>query len=381
MAFRGMGLVLAVEGRRRGVGDVRVHRVHVEEGGEAATGLEPREGGVHHDVRPHELARPVAFPVQAREVVEAAVEARLGPVDHRVRDRGPRGVALGLEHLGERHVGGVERVAKLHRAVLGGEERGEDRGHRRLRPGGVDHRLVEHDRVLGERVEVGCRVPRVAVGSGVVRPKRVHEIDDDEGRVGGGGGDGRRAPEGLPGVAGGIESPGFQTQLDVAPGEPGEVDVSRHPAAVFRVRERVQELGEEDALSTVLSRLHDELDPGSVLELGRDRTGEDEAGPPGEGEAENEAAGGATGKRPPHHVVDAHRAAERLDDGRAVERGGPRLDEAVAGVDEIDGRRLPSAGHEGERGCRQGPPLPSSHSAHRQTSKLARAAGRDQTTL
>ena len=81
---------------------------------------------------------------------------------------------------GDRDVRGVERVAQLHGAVLAGQARGEDRGHRRLRPRGVRDRRVEDDRVLREGVELGGRLARVAVDAGVVGAQRVHEVDDRE---------------------------------------------------------------------------------------------------------------------------------------------------------------------------------------------------------
>jgi hypothetical protein len=378
---RGMGLVLAVEGRRGRVGDVRVHGVHVEEGREAAAHVQPRERGVHHHVRAHELARAVALAVQPREVVEAAVEARLRAVDHGVRDRGAGGVALGLQHLGERDVRGVERIAQLHRAVLPGQERREDRGDGRLRPRGLGHRLLEHDRVPGEGVERGRRVALVAVGPRVVGPQRVHEVDDHERRVRRGRRDGRSSPERLAGIARGIEAARLQCQLDVSAGVLGEIHVRGDPAPVLRMRQRIEELRIERVLASGAPDLDDKLDARPVLELRRDRSGEGEPRSRRYVQPERDVAGRPAGQRAPHHVVDSDRLSHGLLEAVAVERSRARVDQAVSRAHEVDGRRLVPTSGDGEGGRGRCPPHPSPRCAHGQTLKLARPAGRDQTTL
>ncbi len=134
------GLEHPVEGRGRRVGHVRVHGVHVQEGRQAPPGAQEAERGVDDDVGAHELAAPVVARVQAGEGLEAGVEGRLGAVDDRVGDRRAGREAALREPARDRGVRRVERVAQLHRAVLRRQARGEDRGHRGLRPRGVHDR-------------------------------------------------------------------------------------------------------------------------------------------------------------------------------------------------------------------------------------------------
>ena len=335
MAGRRVRLEHPVEGRGRRVGHVRVHGVHVQERGEATARFEPGEGRVHHHVGSHQLARLVVLAVEAGEEVEAPVEARLGAVDHRVGDRGPGGVTLRLEHLGDRRVRRIERVSELHRPVLAGEERRQDRSHRRLRPRGMGHRLVEHDRVLREGVQVRGGVARVAIGPGVVGPQRVHQVEDHEGRVVFRHGDPWRSPGGPHRRTGLFVPVRLEDQLHPPPRVLAEVHRPRNPGPVLGVGQRVEELRENRLRPSVAPDPDHELDAGLVLVLGGDRAGERETRSLGHVHREEVAAGRPRRQGAPNHVADPKRAAEVLEDSRLAFPGHTGLQEAAVRLKEI----------------------------------------------
>ena len=330
------GLEHPVEGRGRLVGDVRVHRVDVEERGQALPRAQEGEGRVHHDVGADQLAPLVAFAVQPGEDVESAVELRLGAVDHRVGDGGPGGPAPLVEPLGDRDVRGVERVAQLHGLVLPREPRREDRGHRRLRPGGVHDRRVEDDRVLREGVELGSRRASVAVDAGVVGPKRVHQVDDRERRLAGDG-DRGRAPPGALRVARLLVAARLEHQLAPRARLLREVHVHRDPRAVLGTRDRVEEQRPDDLLPAVPEHLRHELDPGSVVEARVDRAGQLQPRALRDVEREAQPAGRPRREAAANDVVQAQAAPRGLEHAPAVRAGGRGLDETVAGAEQVHG--------------------------------------------
>ncbi len=345
-----MRLEHAVEGRGRRVGDVRVHRVHVEKGRQPAPRAQERERRVHHHVGAHQLAARVVVAVQAGEEVEAAVEGRLLAVDHRVGDRRAGREAARVEAAGDRHLRGIERVAQLHRAVLAGQVRGEDRRDRRLGPRRVRDRRLEHDRVLRESVELRRGVALVAVHAGVVGAQRVHQVQDRERRPLRRR-DGRRAPEGLAGLAGLLVPARLEHELAPLAGVAAEVDVDGHEAAVLVVRDRVDEQREGDLLALVPAHLHHELDAGTLVVARVDRHERLEAAVLGDVDLEAQPAGRSRGEAAHEDVVEAQARSTPLEHGLALERGGPRLDERGPGLEQVGGRRGAAAA-EHERGRR-----------------------------
>ncbi len=263
-----------VEGGRRRVGNVGVHRVGVEERRNPLPRVEPREARIHDRRRLHQLRGAVVGAVEPHEHVEALLEVVPFGVDDPVGDGGSRGVSLGLEHLGQGHLARVEGIAELDGSMDSGELGREDRRHRRLRPGGLGDRRLEDDRVLREGRELGRRLSRVPVGRRVVGAQGVHEIDDDEGRRAPRHAQGRGAPVRALGVPLSLEPSRLEDQLSAAPGVAREVDVGLHPLVMRRPVQGVHEGRPDRVLAIPLADLHHELDPRLFLVLGWDAAGQ-----------------------------------------------------------------------------------------------------------
>ena len=311
-----MRLELHVERSGRRVGDVRVHGVHVQEVREAAPLLQPFERRIHHRPRLHHLRGPVAGAVEAGEEVEPLVEVRPRGIDDGVRAGPPGGDAVGLDHLRERDQPRVQAVAELDGAMAPGKERREYGGHRGLGPARVGDGLVEHDRVAREGHQLRRRVARIAVGRGVVRAQRIHEIDDGERGAVLRDVDPRIAPEGLAGVVLGLEAARLEHELAVAARVVGQVHVHRHPLAVRRPRQRIEKLGPGRLLAAALVDLHGELDARLVVALGGDSGGEAQVRAARDVDLEAIAARRRGVEGGAHDVVDAHPLA-----GLAVDPG------------------------------------------------------------
>ncbi len=343
VALGGVGLEHPVEGRRGDVRDVGVHGVHVDEGRQPLPGGHPLQRGVHHHVGVHQLAPSVVFPVKAGEEVEAGIEGRLRPVDHRVGDGGPGGPPLLVEPPGQGHVGRVEGVAQLDRAVLAGQARREDRGHRGLGPGGVGDRLLEDHRVGGEGVELGGGAPVVAVDPGVVRPQGVDQVDDGQRRRVSGHGQRRGAPPRPVRLAGLLVAPGLEDQLPPPAGVRGQVHVHRHPAAVVGLREGVQEAAPHQALLRPLAHLDEELHGRAVVEAGVDGAAHPEVGPGRDVHREAEGPGRSRGVPAEKDVVQPETPCAGGEHLLEPLVSRPGLD--GGGRAERAGRRAPGGGH------------------------------------
>ena len=105
VAGRGVGLEHAVERRRRGVGDVGVHGVDVEEGRQPAPRIQEGEGRVHHHVR-RPRACSAGCPSPCRPAKKSKPRSNLTPRRRSPRSRWRRRWrSLLLEQLRHRGVG------------------------------------------------------------------------------------------------------------------------------------------------------------------------------------------------------------------------------------------------------------------------------------
>ena len=98
-----------------------------------------------------------------------------------------------------------------------------------------DDGRVEDDRVLREGVELGGRLPRVAVDAGVVGPQGVHEVDDRRGGALRSTVTAGRSPPGALRLARLLVAARLEHQLAPLPGVLREVHVHRDPRAVLGV--------------------------------------------------------------------------------------------------------------------------------------------------
>ena len=227
--------------------------------------------------------------------------------------------------------------------MAAGGERREEGGHRRLRPGRGRDGLLEDHGVLGEGVERGRGVAGVAVGAGMVGAQGVHEVDDHEGREPSLLGHRRRAPEGALRLRALFIPARLQNELG-RPRVLREVHLGRHPTAIGRVLEGVDEARPHRVLAPAPRGLHHELDPGPFLESLADGAAEAEPRALRQIEAKAQPARRSRGQGPIEDLVHAHGGAEVGEHGFPVEACHPRLDEGLVRGDEVHG---PAAGRAG----------------------------------
>jgi hypothetical protein len=336
-------LPFPVERRRRRVRHVRVHGVDVQKGWKAAVRVEELERRVHHRRRGHVLRGAPLGVVQADEAGEALLEVRTARVDHRVRYRGAGREALRLQHLGERHVAEVERIAQLHGQVPAREQRREQRRDAGLGPGRLGDRALEEHCVLGEARQLRRGVARVAVGAGVVGAKRVHQVHDHERGLAPGGLQRRGAPERAARVVPWLEAARLEDQLRAAAREAAEVQIRRLPGAVRRLAERVEQAQQQHVLAPAASQFHRELHARPLVVLGRDRVGEREPRLFGDVEVVHQPALGGRGQRAVHHVLDPHRLARLAQHPGLVAPRDSSLRQSLGNGQQFDARAGASA--------------------------------------
>ena len=334
-------LVLLVERRGRRVGDVRIHRVHVQEAREAAALLEPAQAGVHDRARFDDLRGPVARAVQACEEVESLVEVRPRGVDDGVRDGGAGREPVCLHHLRQRDEAGIEAVAELDGAMTAGQQRRHQGGDGRLGPRCRRDRLVEDDGVLREGHELGRGVARISVGRGVIGAQRVHEVDDRDGRAVVGHGDPGIPPEGLAGIVVLLEAARLEHQLASAAGLGREVQIHGHPLPMGGPGKGIQEARPDRLFLALPDHLDHELDAGLVVALRGDAAGKAQARASGDVHRESIPAGWGGVEGGADDVVDADALACLSLDPGGVAATDLRLAPRLAGAQQIQrlGRR------------------------------------------
>ena len=177
---------------------------------------------------------------------------------------------------------------------------------------------------------------RVAVGRGVVRAQRVHEVHDrDRGAVVGNRDPGI-PPEGLPRILVALEPARLEDELAAAAGVGREVHVHGLPFAVRGAGEGIQEARPDRLVPAVFHELDHELDGGLVVALGRDAGREAEVRALGDVDREPIAAGRGRVQGGADDVVDADALAGLFLDPGGVTAAHVGLDPRGAGMQEVE---------------------------------------------